>query len=151
METDATNNTISNNKVAGVWKLFSAYLDTGTERIPVLGAHPSGMLILTVGLNFSVIVNNPDTEHFISGDRMSGTSQENQLATQNSLALYGTYRTDERGEFLDQYIQGSSFPNWNGLSRGREVLRLTIEGNCITENMDIPGAGLVEIIWNRIE
>ncbi|RYY24072.1 MAG: hypothetical protein EOP41_06085, partial [Sphingobacteriaceae bacterium] len=149
--TDATNNKTSNNKIAGVWKLLSAYLNTGTERIPILGANPSGLLILTPGMNFSVTVNNPDTKHFKSGDRMNGTPQENQLATQNSLALYGTYRTDELGEFLDQHIQGLSFPNWNGLSRGREVLRLTAEGNRITENIDIPGAGLVEIIWNRVE
>ena len=77
---------------------------------------------------------------------MSGTPQENQHATPSSLALYGTYRINEGGEILDQHIQGSSFPNCNGFSRGREVLRLTVEGYQVTEHMDITSAGVVEII-----
>ena len=82
---------------------------------------------------------------------MNGTEEENKVATQNSLALYGTYRVDEQGDFLEQKILGSTFPNWNGLSRGTEALQLKTEGDKILENMTIPDVGTVEIIWRRLE
>jgi hypothetical protein len=151
MENISNNKSVENNKLIGIWQLRDAYLTNETGRIPILGEHPGGMLILTAGLNFSVIVNNPDIGKFISGDRMNGTSEEYKLATQNSLALYGTYRVDRQGNFLDQKIHGSTFPNWNGLDRGTEALRLMVKENQIMENMIIPDIGTVEIIWDKIE
>jgi hypothetical protein len=151
MENTSNNKSAKNNKLVGIWQLEEASLITDNGRVPILGQHPGGILILSAGLHFSVIVNNPDISKFASGDRMNGTEEENKVATQNSLALYGTYRVDEQGDFLEQKILGSTFPNWNGLSRGTEALQLKTEGGQILENLTIPDVGTVEIIWRRLE
>ena len=151
MENITNRESAKSNKLTGVWKLKDAYLLNDTGRVPILGENPNGTLVFTKGLNFSVIVNNPDIANFVSGDRLNGTSSEYKIAMQNSLALYGTYRVDMQGDFLDQKIHGSTFSNWNGLSRGREILQLAVEGTQIIENMIIPDVGVVEIIWDKIE
>jgi hypothetical protein len=99
MENNTNNRFVKNNKLVGTWKLKDANLINDTESIAILGATPGGILIFTSGLNFSVIVNNPESPSFVSGDRMSGTTEEYKLAMQNSLALYGTFRVDNQGDF----------------------------------------------------
>lgn len=56
-------------------------------------------------------------------------------ATIGSLALYGTYKADENGDFASQQIVGSRFPNWSGLARNNEQLKLRREGNLLVENV----------------
>lgn len=151
MENNNTYALTANNKLVGVWSLETAFLYSEGIKIPILGDNPKGTLVLTEGLNFSVIVHNPAIEPFASGDRLNGTDKEYRDSIHNSLALYGTYRVDEQGDFWDQQIEGSTFPNWNGISRGRDVLQLKVEGDQILENMIIPQGGSVQIEWRRKE
>ena len=146
--TDKIKNMKKNN-VAGCWNLISGYLDNHGTRIDILGAHPSGMLILTEDLHFAVIINNPDIPKFASGDRANGTPEEYKMAVTSSLGVYGTYTIDENGDFLEQHAIGSTFQNMNGSSRGRNELTEKIDGNRMMENLQIAEGVSINIVWQR--
>ena len=153
-KTTASSDKIKNmkkNNVAGCWNLVSGYLDNHGQRIDILGAHPSGMLILTEDLHFMVIVNNPDIPKFASGDRSKGTPEEYKTAVTNSLGVYGTYTIDENGDFLEQHVLGSTFRDMNGTSRGRSELTEKVDGNRMIENLKIADEVTITIVWQRAQ
>jgi hypothetical protein len=139
------------NKVAGNWKLISAYMDNHGTRIDVLGSHPGGMLIFTEDLHFIVVLNNPDIPKFVSGDRSNGTPEEYKTAVVNSLGVYGTYTIDENGDFLEEQVLGSTFPNMNGTSRGRNEITEKVNGNTMMENLKIGDGINLNVVWQRLQ
>jgi hypothetical protein len=139
------------NNVAGVWNLISGHLDNHGKQINILGSNPGGMLILTEDLHFTVIVHNPDIPKFVSGDRSNGTPEEYKTAVTNSLGVYGTYTIDENGDFLEQYVLGSTFQNMNGSSRGRNELTEKVDGNRMMEKLKIADGVSVNLVWQRAQ
>jgi Lipocalin-like domain len=139
------------NKVAGNWKLISAYMDNHGTRIDVLGSHPGGMLIFTEDLHFIVVLNNPDIPKFVPGDRSNGTPEEYKTAVVNSLGVYGTYTIDENGDFLEEQVLGSTFPNMNGTSRGRNEITEKVNGNTMMENLKIGDGINLNVVWQRLQ
>jgi len=137
------------NNVAGSWTMLSGHMDNHGKRIDIFGAHPGGMMIFTEDLHFMVVVTNPDLPKFASGDRANGTPEEYKTAVMNSLGLYGTYTIDENGDFLEQHIVGSTFQNFNGNIRGRNILTEKVDGNSLTENMTIAEGVTITIYWQR--
>jgi hypothetical protein len=141
--------TMKKNNVAGIWRLTSAYMDDHGTRINVFGFHPSGMLIFTEDLHFIVVINNPDIPKFVSGDRSVGTPEEYKSAVVNSLGVYGTYTIDENGDFVEEHVLGSTFPNMNGTSRGRNELTEKVDGNRIMESLKIADGVSLNVVWQR--
>jgi hypothetical protein len=137
------------NNVVGSWNLISGYMDNHGKRIDVLGPHPGGMVVFTEDLHFIVIVHNPDIPKFASGDRATATPEEYKMAVMSSLGVYGTYTVDENGDFLEQRVIGSTFPNMNGSSRGRDELTEKIEGDKLMENLKIADGISINIVWQR--
>jgi Lipocalin-like domain len=137
------------NNVVGCWNLISGYLDNHGKRLDILGSHPRGMVIFTEDLHFIVVINNPDVEKFVSGDRSKGTPEEYKTAVTNSLGVYGTYTIDENGDFLEQHVIGSTFQNMNGSSRSRNELTEKVDGNRMIENLKIADGVTVIIIWEK--
>jgi hypothetical protein len=138
------------NNVAGIWHLTSAYMDDHGTRLDVFGPHPAGMLIFTEDLRFIVVINNPDLPNFASGDRLNGTPDEYKTAVVNSLGVYGTYTIDENGDFLEEHILGSTFPNMNGTSNGRGALTEKVDGNRMMESLKIADGIYLNVIWQRV-
>jgi hypothetical protein len=137
------------NNVLGCWNLISGYLDNHGKRIDVLGPNPSGMVIFTEDLHFMVIIHNPDIPKFASGDRSNGTPEEYKTAVTNSLGVYGTYTIDEHGDFLGEHVLGSTFPNMNGTSRGRNEITEKVDGNRMMENLKIADGISLNVVWQR--
>jgi Lipocalin-like domain len=147
---DKTKNMKKNN-VVGCWNLISAYMDNHGTRLDILGAHPGGMVIFTEDLHFIVVINNPDIPKFVSGDRSNGTPEEYKTAVTNSLGVYGTYTIDEKGDFLEERVLGSTFQNMNGTSRGRNEITEKVDGNRMMENLKIADGISVNIVWQRAQ
>jgi Lipocalin-like domain len=139
------------NNVVGSWKLISAYMDNHGTRLDILGPRPGGMLIFTEDLHFIVVINNPDIPKFVSGDRSNGTPEEYKTAVTNSLGVYGTYTIDEKGDFLEERVLGSTFQNMNGTSRGRNEITEKVDGNRMMENLKIADGISVNIVWQRAQ
>ena len=140
---------MNKNNVVGSWSLISGYMDNHGKRIDILGPHPSGMVVFTEDMHFIVIVHNPDIPKFASGDRATGTPEEYKTAVMSSLGVYGTYTVDENGDFLEQHVIGSTFPNMNGSSRGRAELTEKVDGGKLMENLKIADGISINIVWQR--
>jgi hypothetical protein len=149
--TDSLNNikNMKKNNVVGSWSLISGYMDNHGKRIDILGPHPGGMVVFTEDMHFIVIVHNPDIPKFASGDRATGTPEEYKMAMMSSLGVYGTYTVDENGDFLEQHVVGSTFPNMNGSSRGRAELTEKVDGDKLMENLKIADGISINIVWQR--
>ena len=140
-----------NNKIVGTWILVSAVLETDNNCLPLFGKNPEGSLIFTKEMRFNVILNDPNVPKFSTEDRSQGTYEELKVATTGALALYGTYKVDEQGDFASQHIIGSTFPNWNGLERSASQLRLERNEDLLTENLILGLNTRVIITWQLIE
>src|SRR5580698_9473619 len=149
--TDSLNNikNMKKNNVVGSWSLISGYMDNHGKRIDIIGPHPGGMVVFTEDMHFIVIVHNPDIPKFASGDRATGTPEEYKMAVMSSLGVYGTYTVDENGDFLEQHVIGSTFPNMNGSSRGRAELTEKVDGDKLMENLKIADGISINIVWQR--
>ena len=102
-------------------------------------------------MRFSVIVHDPRLPRFASDNRAKATQSETLAAAAGSLALYGTYTVGDDGQFFDQVVEGSTFPNWNGLKRGREQLTLNADGDVMTEHFaNLPDGPQIKIVWKRV-
>ncbi|MBA3915280.1 MAG: lipocalin-like domain-containing protein [Acidobacteriales bacterium] len=122
------------NRIAGTWAMVSAKSDPKGANRNLFGPNPSGQLIFTQDLRFTVVINNPTVPRFASSDRSKGTDAENKAAVAGALALYGTYVVDAEGRFAGEHVIGSTFPNWNGLNRTTVTLTETVEGDTMIEH-----------------
>jgi Lipocalin-like domain len=138
------------NKIVGTWELISAKLYINGDAFPLFGNNPSGSLVFTNDMRFNVILNDQDVPKFNNEDRSQGTYEELLAATKGSLGLYGTYTVDEYGDFASQQVIGSTFPNWNGLHRSNEQLKLLRKENLLIENLYLESNVLVVIEWKLV-
>jgi hypothetical protein len=138
------------NKVAGTWRLVSSVVDSEGSRTEIYGSTPNGQLIFSEGLRFVAVVHDPRIPRYASMDRSKGTAEENQAAVAGSLGVFGTYSVDANGDFAGFVIEGSTFPNFNGVRRSREGQSVTVDGDRMTETAHRAGGSKMINIWERV-
>jgi Lipocalin-like domain len=57
--------------------------------------------------------------NFASGNRETGTPEENKAAVQGGIAYFGTYSVSETDKIITYHLEGSTFPNWRGVDQKR--------------------------------
>jgi Lipocalin-like domain len=67
-----------------------------------------------------------DLPQFASGNRMTGTPDENKAIVQGCIAYFGTYTIDEATHVLTVLVEGSTFPNFDG---GTQTRMLSFNGD----------------------
>lgn len=140
-----------NNKVAGTWLMVSAQLDPNGKNLPLYGPTPKGIVIFTEDFYFTDVIVNPDIPKFKSNDRLSGTPEENKAAMSGSLGVYGTYTVDSEGDFLNEHIIASTFPNWIDIRRDRSLITETVDSDKMTEKLKLDDGTDVVIIWRKVK
>jgi len=85
---------------------------------------------------------------FASGNRLSGTPEENQAVVQGSLAYFGTYRLDEESHKIHLHYDGSTFPNWDGVDQTR-VINMWGEQLEMVSPVSAVGGGTVHLLLRR--
>ncbi|WP_454856647.1 lipocalin-like domain-containing protein [Rhizobium binxianense] len=138
------------NRYAGTWRMVSAQIDPQGANRPAYGANPHGWLVFTEELTFVEVLTDPSVPKFASNARGQGTDEENRRAMAGSIGFFGRYTLDENGEFNGNRVEGSTFPNWVGQERTREQLRMTVEGDRMTEQFRRPEGTQIRIIWERV-
>lgn len=141
----------SSNQVAGTWSVVSAVSVVKGQTVEPYGPSPAGSLIFTSDMHFSIVINRQDTPRFVSGSSADGTDKENAAAVAQGLGLFGTYRVDDQGVFLDQHVTGSTFPNWNGIDRGRDLITESVEGDQMIERFSPSPDTEITIVWRTAE
>lgn len=140
----------SPNAIAGTWRLVSSQVDQDGTIIDVFGPKPGGLLVFTEDLHFVEVLRDTTVPGFASDDRTEGTPDENATAVAGALGQYGTYTVTADGEFAGNTIDGSTFPNWSGLTRDTTRLRFTLDGDTLTEHLTDPGAAPVTVTYRRV-
>jgi len=135
--------------VVGSWSLVSLTVSRSGSDVDVLGPHPSGQLIFGSDGRYVLLGVRADLPKFASGNRLSGTSEENERIVQGNFAHFGTYTVDPAGQVIVFRIQKSTFPNWDGDVQQRPF---TLDGDRLT--YVTPGSfgyGASKVVWQRMK
>lgn len=115
---------INKKHLIGNWTLVSI---TNTfpdgKKVVGFGAN-EGVLIFEANGKFIQALIRSDIPKVASGNRNTGSPDENKAVVQNSLVFFGTYAVNNDGTFT-LHVENSTFPNWNGTDQKRTIVSLT--------------------------
>jgi hypothetical protein len=102
-------------KIIGAWRLvsFEVQREDGTVARP-FGAAPQGSIIYTDSGRFSAQLMRRERPSFVSGDQITGTSDEIEASYKGCISYYGSYEADTARGVVVHHVEGSLFPNWEG-------------------------------------
>jgi len=134
--------------LAGTWMLVSN-VNTKTDgtKADVFGSNPKGILIFTPDGHFAVVNTRADLPKFASGNRMTGTAEENKAVVQGSIALYGRYTVKPDGS-LGFDITSSTWPAWSGTQQARKY---TLKGDELKWTLAASVGGTADLTWKRVK
>jgi len=138
----------SKDQLVGTWTLVSdTYTQDGQKHEP-FGPNPKGIAIFGADGHFAIVITRADIPKFASGNREAGTPEENKAAVAGGIDSFGTYTVGSDG--LTVHIDGSSFPNWRGITQKRAIV---ISGDELkwTNPTASTGAGSAEVAWKRVK
>ena len=109
--------------VLGTWALVSV-VNTAADgqKVDVFGATPIGRVIFAANGKFTVLFSRTDLPKFASGNRVSGTAEENQAVVKGTLAYSGSYSVDSKEKALVMKVDASTFPAWIGETQKRKYI-----------------------------
>ena len=109
--------------VLGTWVPVSV-VNTAADgqKVDVFGATPIGRVIFAPNGQFTVLFSRTDLPKFASGNRVSGTAEENQAVVKGTLAYSGSYSVDSKEKALVMKVDASSFPAWIGETQKRKYI-----------------------------
>ncbi|MDX2155063.1 MAG: lipocalin-like domain-containing protein [Hyphomicrobiaceae bacterium] len=136
-------------ELSGVWtvvKIENVAAD-GT-RTPAFGKEPLTQLILTRDGHFSQSFIRSDIPKFASNNRTTGTPEENAAAVKGASTSFGTFSVADKVVTLK--IVGSTYPNWNGATQPRPLVRFSADELVWRVPMATTG-GTIETQWKRVK
>ncbi|WP_026706594.1 lipocalin-like domain-containing protein [Flavobacterium soli] len=139
------------NKIVGSWELKSAHLHLENDILSLFGQNPSGILIFTKDMRFNVVLIDINIPKLANKNKGLEKYQDLLTATKGSLALFGTYTIDSKGDFASQHVIVSTFAKWNDLKRDRNQLKLTRQANLLVEHLELENDTFVSFKWQLIE
>ncbi len=134
-------------QLVGTWSYVSA--DTvrpDGSREPMYGPNPKGLVIFDSNGRYALVNARSDLPKFASNNRMKSTPEENKAVVQGSIAHFGRYTVNEADGTITFYIEGSTFPNWNGIEQKRPF---TLTGDQVKWTTPASGGGLGEVVLKR--
>jgi hypothetical protein len=136
-------------QLAGTWSLVSitTVLANGTKS-DAFGSDPKGAVSFENNGRLSFVITASNLAKFAANERNQGTAEENKAVVQGSIAYFGTYTVDAADKSYTTRIEGSTFPNWTGLTQKRMV---AISGDDLTiSNPAGSGGGTAVSMWKRV-
>jgi lipocalin-like protein len=136
------------NLLIGTWLLISNYSERPDgSKFEITGSNPMGILMFDATGRMSLQIMRSTLPKFASNKRQEGTPEENKAIVQGLLCLFGKYTVNETDHLINLHIEGSSFPNWNGIDQKRPF---TISGDELTYivSPDATG-GTAHVVWRR--
>jgi hypothetical protein len=139
-------------QIVGSWDFVVAEITSadGKKSYP-FGETPKGILIFTPDGRFSQIHVASDVPRIASGNRLTGTAEENAAILHRSLALFGSYTVDEEKKTVTFNIVSSTFPNWQGEAQTRTIDKLTADEFVNTNPNVAGGRGRAANYYRRVK
>ena len=135
--------------LTGVWTVVRIEtISADGKRTPTFGENPHTQLILTSNGRFSQFFMRSDVPKFASGNRLTGTPEENAAVVKGANAAIGSYTVADKVVTLK--VEGSTFPNWNGAEQKRPVVRFSAD-ELVWTVPSASGGGSIETQWKRVK
>jgi hypothetical protein len=136
-------------QIVGSWMIVSAITTRSDgSKVDTFGPSPKGLQIFERNGRTSAIITASNLPRFASGNRATGTADENNAVVRGSVAFFGPYSVNEVDHSFTFQVEGSTFPNWEG---GTQKRLIAISGDELT--ITIPagsGGGTGESKWKRM-
>jgi hypothetical protein len=111
--------------IVGSWSLLiSDTVNKDGTQTPQFGPNPMGVLMFDAGGHFSMQIMRSSRPKFAAKNRLKGTADENKAAIEGTITQFGGYTLDEPSKTLTFRVEGSSYPNDDGLVLKRTVTAL---------------------------
>jgi hypothetical protein len=100
-----------------------------------------------------------DRPKFKVNSRLAGTPEENKAAVLRTIATFGTWSVDESNNNLIMHIEGSIFPNQEGMDISRWVYVYQADGNSpgdqLADKLEVANPltgtlGVTVNLWKRV-
>ena len=106
----------------GTWTLVSVVTERDGKKSDAYGPNAKGSLVFDANGRYSIVFIAADLPKFVSGNRTTGTADENKAVVAGSLAHFGTYVVDEADKSFTFQIERTTFPNWEGKNNKRSFV-----------------------------
>src|SRR5262245_13558986 len=137
-------------QLVGTWTMTS---NTTTRadgsKVETFGPGAKGVVIFQPNGYHVLIITRSDMPKFASGNRASGTADENKSVVLGSVVYFGTYQVNEADSTYTVQVDGTTFPNWLGSVQKRNY---AISGDELTMASGAGSAGgSIVSIWHRVK
>jgi hypothetical protein len=116
-------------------------------RADSFGANGKGTIIFDSTGHYASVTLNADIPKFASGNRNTGTAEENKAVVQGSLAHFGSYTVTDK--IITLKVEGSTWPAWAGTEQKRTIVSFT--GDEIKWTLPASIGGTSEVGWKRVK
>ena len=135
-------------QLIGTWTFVSSTAKRA-DGSPAWGADGKGQMSLDAnGRYFSIIVRS-DLAKYASNNRMQTSPAEDKATVQGAIAFFGTYTVNEADRSYTLRVDGSSYPNWNGVDRKQFVESITADELKIRNPEPSIGGPPTQLIYRR--
>src|ERR1700730_4379907 len=117
------------------------------SRVDTFGPGAKGVIIFESNGHYANVTLTSNLPKFASGNRNTGTPEENKAIVQGSLAHYGTYAVADKVVTLK--VDGSTWPAWTGTDQKRTIISFT--GDEIKWSLAASIGGTAEVGWKRVK
>jgi hypothetical protein len=137
-------------QLVGTWTMTSnTTTQPGGRKIDTFGPGAKGVVIFEPNGYHVLIITRSDIPKFASGNRGTGTADENRAVVLGSVVYFGTYQVQEADKTYTVHVDGSTFPNWTGTVQKRNF---SISGDELTMTSGAASAGgSIVSIWHRVK
>jgi hypothetical protein len=129
------------------WTLVTVYNEQDGKRTEPFGPNPKGVFMLDRSGRFVQFFLRDGLPKFASNNRATGTPDENKAVVTGSNAYFGTYSISDKEPLMTLQIEGSTFPNWDGVAQKRLIVLKGDELTLTNPTAAVGGTGVS--VWKR--
>jgi hypothetical protein len=134
-------------QLVGTWTLVSwEQKKADGSKLQRYGANPRGIAFFDAGGRYIITVMQSGRVSYASNALWQGTADENKATADGTITYFGTYSVSEPDGSIDIFIEGSSFPNWNGTKQKRIV---AVTEDQLTLTVQPASGETVDVVWKR--
>ena len=134
-------------QLIGTWTLVSwEQKKADGSKLQRYGADPKGIAFFDARGRYIITVMQSGRANYASNALWQGTADENKATADGTITYFGAYTVSEGDRSIDIFVEGSSFPNWNGTRQKRFV---TVTEDQLTLTVRPAGGDAVDVIWKR--
>ena len=139
-------------QLVGTWALVSAETtNKDGSKVHSFGPNPKGMVIFAADGRYVQVNISAALPKFASGNRMTGSAEENKAVVQGSIAYYGTWSVDEATKLVSQHVDANTYALHTGTAYKRPISTLTADDLVFTNPGSSAGGGSTVLTFKRVK